>query len=471
VVTAGAAGKLVAWRRTAVVGAVVGGAVLVTGLTGIGTSGAQTGFNNGTGSAIAESIRVNPVAGGLSFGIGLAESLSGHQNTVATAESRSANLGVIGTTLAAPGCDEGDPTLPKEDQPQPLRVDSTEEGAAEGRDEPDPKVPGIDRFVRATTAPFAESRTTSPGLELPGGVLTIGPTVATTTSGVVDGVRQATATTEISSISAGAGAVQLTGLRWTAAHRSADGLDEPSGSFSIASATVGGTPIPVEDPTEALTELNAALNPLGLTFRPPTYHADQTSRGTLATVDSLTIAMVPSPLRDGVVGPILSGAQPVRTELFQALIDIDCGTATFITILDIVLNATGAGGELGIELGGVQASTSPLNAFSGLGQLPPLPPLAPPSLPSPGSVAVPNLGSGSTGTGSTIGSAAPAAPTAPVAAAPEIVETVDAAEVIKGKRGGAMLAVAGAGLALLAATAEGDRRKMRRAMREIPLES
>jgi acyl-CoA synthetase (NDP forming) len=40
-----------------------------------------------------------------------------------------------------------------------------------------------------------------------------------------------------------------------------------------------------------------------------------------------------------------------------------------------------------------------------------------------------------------------------------------------GERGGALAAVAGAGMLLLLATAEGDRRKMRRAMREIPLEA
>ncbi|MEQ1786298.1 MAG: hypothetical protein ABL966_04540, partial [Acidimicrobiales bacterium] len=41
----------------------------------------------------------------------------------------------------------------------------------------------------------------------------------------------------------------------------------------------------------------------------------------------------------------------------------------------------------------------------------------------------------------------------------------------EGERGGALLGVGAGGLLLLLASAEGDRRKMRRAQREIPLEA
>ena len=146
------------FRRTACTGLVVVGAVTAAASIGAPAALGQTeGFNKGTGSAIAESIRFDPVAGGLSFGMGIGEALAGHQNTAATAESRAANLGVIGTTAAAEGCDGGDPSLPEEDQPQPLRVESGEEGAEAGKSGQDPKVPGVDRQVRANTNPFAEA--------------------------------------------------------------------------------------------------------------------------------------------------------------------------------------------------------------------------------------------------------------------------------------------------------------------------
>ncbi len=51
-----------------------------------------------------------PINGGLSFGV-VGESLAGHQNTVASAESWAASLGVIGITLAGEGCNGAEPTL------------------------------------------------------------------------------------------------------------------------------------------------------------------------------------------------------------------------------------------------------------------------------------------------------------------------------------------------------------------------
>lgn len=459
-----------AWPRAACVGLVSGSALVLTAINSAGTSGAQTGgFNKGTGSAIAESIRLNPVAGGLSFGIGIGEALAAHQNTLGTAESRAANLGVIGTTLAAQGCDGGGPTLAKKDQPQPLRIDSNDEGAAEGRTDEDPKVPGVQRHVAATTDPFARAVTQARGLDIPG-VLTIGPTIATTTSGVVGGeLREAVATTEIASISVGGGAILVNGLRWEAIHRTGS-EDLQSGTFSIASASIAGTPIPTQDPIAALTQLNAVLRPIGVEFRPPTHHVDQTSRGSLSTVDSLGVALVPAPTRDSVLGPVLGGIQPARKALFDALIEADCGNASYITILDIVLAATGAGGEFGIELGGVQATTSELALYSGLGQLPPLPPLSAARPATDGSLRSGVTGGVPTGTPpASVGAPPVTGPPAAAASAATELEAVDAAAL--GERFGPMFGVGTAGLAALMAAADADRRKMRRAQRQIPAEA
>ncbi len=470
----GVGSTLGAWRRTALCAVTISAAVLATAATQTGTSGAAPGapaapgqstFNLGTGQAVAETLRANPVAGGLSFGIGIAEALAAHQNTVGTAESRSGNLGVIGLTLAGEGCDGGDPSLPKEDQPQALRVDSTEEGAAEGRSGEDPVVPGIQRFVRATTDPFAEAITESPGRSIPG-AFTMGPSTTRSHSGVFGDYREAIARTEISFISI-AGVIELRGLVWEAIHRTGS-LDDQTGSFTIGSMTgPAGVPIPVDDPIAALAEANAVLQPLGFVIRPPAFHVDQTSTGTLSTVDSLTIAIVPSPTRDSVLGPIIGGAQPARESLFDALIEMDCGNATYITILDIVLAATGAGGEFGIELGGVQATTSELNLFSGLGALPPLPALGG-SLPG---LATTGAGTpGTPGTPGSVGSATNPIPAATTAEGNPIEDAVDAVS-IDGERFGPMFWVGSAGMLMLLGAAEGDRRKMRRAQREIPLEA
>jgi hypothetical protein len=476
--TLGAPPRFGAWRRTAGVAAAVGGALVATSMVSTGTSGAQAaGFNNGTGSAIAQSARIDPVAGGLSFGIGVGESLAGHQNTVATSESRAASLGVIGVTLGAPGCDGGDPTLPKEQQPQPVRTQSGAEGADAGITSQDPVVPGINRTVRATTAPFAETITRSEGLDIPG-VIEVGPTVSVATSGVFDGYREATATTDITAITLG-GLVTLENLHWEAYHRTGGDPSEDviGGTFTIGGITALnalGIPLPIatNDVLGALAQVNQVLEltGVGLRIESPTYHLDTTSTSTLATVDPLAIALVPGALRDSIVQPVLSGLQPVRDPLFQGLIDADCSLATPITILDILLNATGPGGQLSLDLGGVQASSSAITLFSGLGDLPPLPPLSPASAATPGSPGTPARPGTPGGTSSAPTAAGSTATAAPAATSGE-TPLQEVADILPGERGGKMLAVGLGGLLALFATAEGDRRKMRRAQREIPLEA
>ena len=89
------------WRRTKCAGLAVAGALTLTATMGSSAPAANAQaapFNNGTGSAFAESMRLDPVAGGLSFGVGIGQALAGHQNTVASADSRALNLGVIGVT-------------------------------------------------------------------------------------------------------------------------------------------------------------------------------------------------------------------------------------------------------------------------------------------------------------------------------------------------------------------------------------
>ena len=64
------------------------------------------------------------------------------------AESRAINLGVIGVTLAGEGCDGGDPTLPEEDQPQPLIARLRRGGRRPRAFDQESEQPGVDREVR-----------------------------------------------------------------------------------------------------------------------------------------------------------------------------------------------------------------------------------------------------------------------------------------------------------------------------------
>jgi hypothetical protein len=472
-----------AWRRTAYVGVAVSGAVLVTGLIAPGISSAQSPtsaesepFNNGIGQATARSIRINPVLGALSFGIGVGEALANHQNTVGTAEARTANLGVIGVTLAGEGCDGGDPTLPEDQQPIALRTDSNQPGSESGISNADHLIPGIQRTVQATRSPSAEADVNFPGVNIPG-VIDIGPVNSQSTSGAFGDYRLATATVTVGHISLFGGLIELDGLKWEAIHRT--GTDpQATGSFTIAAAK---GPLSIPLPTDAvlglLDSINTITRPLGLEIRLPKFHLDDTGQKTLATVDPLAVAIVPSVIRDQLVGTLLStdilGDQSIldiKQQVTNALIAADCGNSTYVTVLDLLLTAVSPGGSFAIELGGVQATTSAIDSFQGGGSTTPTTAHT--------NTSTPTTAHTNSATATTFRSTATTrqttnttgqANTATTAPAETIDDAVDTADV-SGERGGPMLAVGAGGLLLLLATAEGDRRKMRKAQRLIPVE-
>ena len=417
---------------------------------------ARGSFNNGTGSAIALGYKANPTNGNLSFGITAGESIAGHQNTAATGQAAAIDMGVIGVTLAGEGCDGGDPTLAAEDQPQPVIARSGEKGADQGYTETEKSAP-IEKFAKATTAPYAEAHTIiAPSGDEESAFISGGRTF--TSSGIVGGTtREAVARTDIDLLSLGGGAVKLRGMTWQAIHRSG-GVNETLGTFTIDGIEIGGQKVPVEkDALDQLEGLNAALEPLGFRIKAPKIRVEQG----IVFVDPMAVAVIPSQTRDGVTGPIIGGAQPLRDQITKALLDQDCGNASYITIADIVVGGVSGAGQIGLELGGVQATTAEINAFQFT-----LPPVLPPIAAAP-SVQTP-----------AISSTPAAAAAAPAASTGESAQQTSSSEVpvapvsaLSGERGGLMALIAGGGLLTLLVTAEGDRRKMRTAQRAIPLEA
>jgi hypothetical protein len=453
-----------AYRRTKRTALAVAAVAIVVGVATEPGSAAptETPFNKGTGSATALGYKVNPTNGNLSFGITFGEAIAGHQNTAATGQSRAINLGVIGVTLAGEGCDGGDPTLPNDQQPQPVIARSGEDGAAEGKTETE-KPGGIDKFARATTDPFAEAITTIGPMGDPA-TLFINGGRTITHSGIIGGnTREALARTELGTVSIGGGQILLQGLTWEAIHRSG-AVNETIGTFSIGSVSIGGALQSLPgDGFQQAAALNDLLKPLGLSISPPLVRKEQG----IVFVDPLKIGIIPSPERDTVLGGIVGGAQPIRAAVTDALLAADCGNAAYITVGDVVLGSFTGAGALGLELGGVQATTSEFKQFQ-FGLLPALPSLPPVAGLSNGLGATPVAGRPS------VTGAAPAAPSA--AAAPETPAAEETAtepisSKLTGERGGLMAMVGGGGLILLLATAEADRRKMQHALRVIPLEA
>jgi hypothetical protein len=434
-------------------------------------SGGQP-FNNGSGTAIALVYKVNPIFGNLSFGITAGESVAGHQNTAATGQSQSIDLGVIGVTLAAAGCDGADPTLAADKQPQPVIVQSDDPGAANGKTAKQGGV--ITQFASATTKPLATASTEiGPVGEQNGLFLSGGKAVAS--SGLPQaGVRQAKATSDIGKVSLLGGLITLNGLHWEAVQETG-GRTTNSGTFTLGSISILG--LTLKPDPNALTQLDSAqefLSSIGIMIsRPQTRVASG-----VVFVDPLRIGIVPSKLRDNLIATLLGQLQTVRQSLTDAIANLSCdhpanvlgnNGSTIVTVLDLGLGTVSGAGSLTVELGGVQATTAAINQFSGLGNLPQIPQ-------DTSSIGNGNdLDLGSTTGGTDLGdlgtdtSSTGAGGKAPGSSSGGNHVTKPIADV-NGSRGGTLAAVGAAGLLLLLATAEADRRKMRRAQREIPLE-
>ncbi len=113
--------------------AVAGVALVAAGLAPGSASSSHAATSLGTATADATTFQVDPRQAQLSVGITFGTADATYTNDTARASSQGVNLGTIGTTLAAEGCDGGAPTLPADKQPQPLVVDSRDPGAVNGR--------------------------------------------------------------------------------------------------------------------------------------------------------------------------------------------------------------------------------------------------------------------------------------------------------------------------------------------------
>lgn len=422
----------------------------------------------GKGDAYAQGIKVDPQMGQLSFGITYGQALAGHQNSQAIAEARSIDLGVIGTTLAGEGCDGGDPTLPAENQPQPLVSRTDEGGGAASLWELT-----VERSVNSSNQPFATSTAVAAGVGQPG-VAVIGAATSTATSGVIDGRRVARATTDIASIGI-PGILEISGLHWEVEYQTAP-EEKTVTNFSIDGLRVANTKLiqdlldlvggltadlnlpvlkDIKNPLKSLEFVNELLTPLGISINAPKSYVESG----IAFVDPLRISIAP---RNQTVGDLISLIQPVREAITESLIAIDCGNATYITVADLAVGSVTGAGALNLELGGVTATTGEVDIFEfeipDLGAVPPVPATPPASFDT-GSSSAPST---------PIGTTAPSVDTDEQEVASPVTEPVVSSSPL-GVRGGAMLGVGLGVLALLAALAEMDRRKMRKAQRSVPM--
>lgn len=323
-------------------------------------------FIPGHGSARGTGVRVGPSRSGFNFTTDFAVSLADYQNSVAKGDSRGVSLGMILETVLETADEEGE-YLPL---PQNLRVDSRDEGAAEGVSRNEAGAPEGSPFegavgqqyVRATQDPLVEVETLMGNLGLEGALSLEGGTSRATTGIVAEGQREARGEASFERVELGGGAVVLEGLEWTAVHRSG-AEEEVDASFTLGGIEIADSSLLPGDASEQAADgliqgfdaANEVLSQLGLYLEAPEKVVNEDTGQVAMT--PLKISLGPTDTSRELFGPLTDALQPVREPLADALIDANETLGAVFLLFDVGMGAFAGGGEVLVEIGGARAVT------------------------------------------------------------------------------------------------------------------
>ncbi len=334
-------------------------------------AGGPEPFRNGMAVATSQVVRVGPGVGNLTLASTAGVALTNVTNKIASAQAQTIDLGLVGGSITAPGCDGKPPTVKPEDVPQAHQADNRAGTASETHDDgPIAGSPlgGGRTTVSANATPAATADSTLLAANI-ASLVQIGGGDAQAASTIVNHeARQATsfATASLDL----AGTVHLDGLRWNATHRTGAGATTV-GAFSIGSGTIGGLPVPVDAPGALEKAVNVALRPFGLSVTlPKVQHI--TKPNDLIIVSPLVIALRDSPAGKAALGPALNASREQREKFYSALIAANCKLSSAALIADVASDILSGTGFMTVEVGGVTASSQDVPDFNPFGSNDPL---------------------------------------------------------------------------------------------------
>jgi hypothetical protein len=357
--------------------------MIIAGTVGIGTgSRAGAAVAPGVGTSYAQSFQITPHEGALAVGLVLGEALAGHTNNVARAQSQGEDLGSIGLSLEGYNCGKQPSDQQKALIPQALQAETPPGGApdektlqpTDGLDKASPNSwpPswGSYEHVLANGTPYGQADT-SYG-EINGGGFTVAGMKSKAWSGMINGQREAGATSDVGLIDL-AGGVVIKNMHWEV-HFPSGGSAPPSASFSIGQLTIGGQAVPTNDPSAALDAANKVLGNLGILLEAP----KATFAQGVQFMSPLAVEEVPNENRDAVLKAVVNPAgqaeNPIANGLEngfgngepQPLVDALCQSDTPITVADITIASLDGGGYFTTAFGGVNATSgdAPYNPFN-----------------------------------------------------------------------------------------------------------
>ena len=449
-------------------------------------SSAHASMSPGQGSAYAQSLAVQPHDGSLAVGAIFGEALAGHTNTFARAQSQGLDFGSIGLSLTSgDNCGQPPPLKPSQ-IPQALQTETGAPGADKGLTQSPTSGTnaqnqgtqsgsfGSTEFVQATSLPYGLAETSYAPVSV--GPITISGMDSRAWSGIVNGQREAGATSDIGSISLISGLITLKGLHWESVYPSG-GAAQPTSTFSIGQVAIKGVSQSLSrDLSSIQSAINTLLAKLGMQLFLP--HSSR-QRG-VESLSALSLQVQPNAMRDALIAAINNPTEGLQQTIIGGLengfspkepapvTSAVCQTDTPITVGQITVASIDGGGFLSMSLGGTTASSGeiPSNPFNLNLFTPSFTPgqtLTTPGIPAVAGSTSPlvSAGGGSTGSlGGSNGATGQPAPSTTVGAPSGATQQAAAASY---SAGGPLLAIGLIGLGLLGLLAEGDRRVMRRA--------
>lgn len=322
---------------------------------------AAPSFIPGSASGIAQSLQLAPATGGFAYTISVGNAIADYRGTLAQAESQVLDLGLIGTSLTAQGCDGSAPTVKSSQLPQPLIAESSDGNKTETHDEAGRSQSGVlaasgHEQVAVTTTPSSSASFDGGTLGFNGIASMSGMSTVSTSRLIPGQARLATADATIGRLSLLNGMVVLNDIHWSASLRTGT-KPSMSGTFTIGDAVIAGQKQGVgpDQATAVIATVNKLIATSGLHLTPPTVAKNSTGG---LTITPMSLGITNSQLGGEVLNPLNTATQPVQQQLVQILLGINCKTATPLLLKDIVVGALDGTGSANMLLGGVTVSSS-----------------------------------------------------------------------------------------------------------------
>ena len=364
------------------------------GLVELGTtSGADSSFVAGNAQAQSQAISLAPTTGGLSYAITLATSISDYQDVEAQSLSQTIDLGAIGTSLEAEGCNNSPPTLPQSDVPPPEQAESTN-GNQDLTDSITPQ--SIGHRARRGQRDGHRHHAAGVGIDDHRGRRRAPGQPDHHRHDDDERARLGRQWRHPDRLGHGRRRSALAGQRSGRPGRPALGRrgavrrgdpDDRDLLHRLADrGRSAGRPLGADvSPQSELDVINTALSPLGFNIVWP---VQSTLPDGTVEISPMQIGIDNNALGQELIGANLGSVQAEREAVVNAILNADCNLASEITVGDIGTGVAAGGGNMNILLGGATALTNDQAGSS---------PFGPSGAPS---ASVPALGStGNSGSG------------------------------------------------------------------------